>query len=84
MSRIYSLATQNLIYLGEDDGVAARAYAAIEVVLEDMRGLTNDFTSTFDILLEKSTGASHYAKEGFSAEVYFDALEVMFKLPWFR
>lgn len=84
MSTIYRVATHNLVYLGEDDGMAARGVNAIQYIVNDMRTATAEFTQLFQTIYDGATGASFYSHEDFGADVDFEALEALFGLQWFR
>jgi hypothetical protein len=84
MSTIYSSASHNLVYLGEDDGLADRGVKAVQYLIDDMRITTADFTLLFQTIYDKETGASFYSAKPFSADVDFVALEALFSLHWFR
>jgi hypothetical protein len=85
MSSIYSLASRNLVYLGEDEaGLAERAIHSLQKLLSEMRAATSDFTSLFPVLNEEETGLRLYSDQGFQSDVDFDALVGLFALPWFQ
>jgi hypothetical protein len=84
MSTIYRIARHNLIYLGEDDGLADRGVKAIQYLVNDMRAATGDLTSLSETILDKATGSRVYSNKGFGADVDFEALEALFGFHWFR
>ncbi|CAN9413551.1 unnamed protein product [Alternaria alternata] len=83
MSTVYSGGMRNLIYLGEDDGMAERCVKAVQDVLTDIRTATHDFTM-LDQTIFAQKNILMQSHEGFSEDIDFEALEVLFSLDWFR
>jgi hypothetical protein len=75
---------RNLIYLGEDDGMAERGVKAVQDVVTDMRTATNDLTMLAQTIFVSETGAYMISDEEFSEDIDFEALEALFSLYWFR
>ncbi|CAN9337341.1 unnamed protein product, partial [Alternaria alternata] len=84
MSTVYCGGIRNLIYLGEDGGMARRGVKAVQDVFTDMRTETANLTLLHQTIYAEGTGARLVSKEGFSKGVDFEALEVLFSLAWFR
>jgi hypothetical protein len=84
MSTVYRSGMRNLIYLGEDDGMAERGVKAVQGVVTDMRTAINDLTMLAQTIFVKETGAHVTSAEGFNENIDFEALEVFFGLKWFR
>lgn len=84
MSLIYRTAMHNLIYLGENDGMAERGVKAIQNVVNDMRTATADLTLLSQTIYDEETSTSLYSTEAFNVDVDFEALEALFSLHWFR
>jgi hypothetical protein len=74
----------NLIYLGENDGMAERGVKAIQNVVNDMRTATVDLTLLSQTIYDEETSTSLYSTEAFNVDVDFEALEALFSLHWFR
>jgi hypothetical protein len=74
---------RNLVYLGEDEGMAERGLEAVRDVITDMRTATNDFT-TLAQTINSEMGVPLISKEDFIEDIDFEALEVLFNLEWFR
>ncbi|KAF7672699.1 hypothetical protein GT037_009200 [Alternaria burnsii] len=84
MSTVYRAGMRNLVYLGEDDGMAERGVKAVQDVVADMRTATNDLTMLAQTIFVEHTGEHLTSDEGFSEDIDFEALEVFFSLEWFR
>ncbi|RYN89408.1 hypothetical protein AA0119_g11369 [Alternaria tenuissima] len=84
MSTVYRGGMRNLIYLGEDDGMAERGVKALQDVVTDMRTATNDLTTLGQTIFVVETGGGVSSDEGFSEYIDFQGLEVLFSLNWFR
>ncbi|KAI4640794.1 hypothetical protein J4E93_008386 [Alternaria ventricosa] len=85
MGTVYSTAKHNLVYLGEDDdNMADRGMKALEVVADDMRAATADFTLVWETIRNENTGVIVSSNEPFSADVDFESLEALFNHHWFR
>jgi hypothetical protein len=84
MSTIYRAGRHNLVYLGEDDGLADRGVKAIQYLVNDMRAATADLTSLSETIFDKALGSRIYSNKGFGANVDFEALEALFSFHWFR
>jgi hypothetical protein len=85
MSDVYSIATQNLVYLGKDDaGIAEQALESVQLIVSEMRAATNDFELLYQALYDEATGGQHYSDEKLSPNVNFEALRSLLDLPWFR
>ncbi|KAI4678948.1 uncharacterized protein J4E88_006236 [Alternaria novae-zelandiae] len=85
MATVYSTAKHNLVYLGEDDeDMADRGMKALEVVADDMRAATADFTLVWETIRNENSGAIVSSNEPFSADVDFESLEALFNHHWFR
>ena len=83
MSTVYCGGMRNLVYLGEDEGMAERGLEAVRDVITDMRTATNDFT-TLAQTINSEMGVPLISKEDFIEDIDFEALEVLFNLEWFR
>ncbi|CAN9216570.1 unnamed protein product [Alternaria alternata] len=84
MSTVYRSGLRNLVYLGEDDGMAERGVKALQDVMTDMRTATANFTLLRQTVYAQGTDANLLSNKGFSEEVDFEALEILFNLKWFR
>jgi len=85
MATVYSTAKHNLVYLGEDDDdMTVRGIKALEVVVDDMRAATADFTLVWEPICNHESGAWLISNQPFSASVDFEALEALFSQHWFR
>jgi hypothetical protein len=84
MSTVYRVAKHNLIYLGEDEGMAERGVKAVQYVVDDMRAATADLTLSCQTMFDEATGAELYSNEGFGADIDFEALKALFSCHWFR
>ncbi|CAN9366844.1 unnamed protein product [Alternaria alternata] len=84
MSTVYRSGIRNLVYLGEDDGMARRGVKAIQDVVTDMRTATADMTLLSQTIHAKGIGSILASNEGFSEDVDFEALEALFSISWFR
>ncbi|KAB2100480.1 hypothetical protein AG0111_0g11323 [Alternaria gaisen] len=84
MSAVYRAGMRNLVYLGEDDGMAERGVKTVQDVVTDMRTATNDLTMLAQTIFVKETGAHVTSAEGFNQDIDFEALDVFFGLEWFR
>jgi hypothetical protein len=84
MSTIYSRASQNLVYLGEDNtAVAERAIENVRLVYTEMRIATNNFESLLEILYDQASEMRVVSNEDIRVDVDFAALESLFSLAWF-
>jgi hypothetical protein len=84
MSAVYRGAMRNLIYLGEDDGMARRSVKAVQDVITDMRTATADLTMLSATIFPGGRGILVASNEGFGQDIDFEALESLFSLSWFR
>jgi hypothetical protein len=85
MATVYCTASQNLVYLGEDDDkMAERGVKAMQDVVNDMRAATADFTWLHQTLRDGKNGAVLCSNEAFSTNIDFEALGALFSLDWFR
>ena len=86
MSTIYSLCTRNLVYLGrtEDRPLATRAVQSIRNLVADMRDETVEFSRVREVLYHQDTLENRFSDKSFANHVCFEALEHLFRLPWFR
>jgi hypothetical protein len=84
MSMIFRAGRHNLVYLGEDDGLADRGVKAIQCIVNDMRAATADLNLLVETIWDEATGTFFWSNEGFSVDVDFEALEALFSLQWFR
>lgn len=84
MSTVYSQATRNLVYLGEDiDGLAKRALQCVSQIVNEIRITSKDLTSLAGTTYDPDTGALFLSQEDFTFDVDFEALEGLFRQPWF-
>ncbi|KAH8632799.1 hypothetical protein IG631_11433 [Alternaria alternata] len=84
MSTVYRGGMRNLIYLGEDDGMAERGVKAVQDVVTDMHTATANLTLLLQTMYAEVTDAVLTSNEGFSKGVDFEALVALFSLSWFR
>jgi hypothetical protein len=84
MSTVYRGGMRNLVYLGEDDGMAERGVKAVQDVVTDMRTTTNDLTLLAQTIVNWETGVYLFSNEEMSKDVDSEALETLFNFEWFR
>ncbi|KAK3067912.1 hypothetical protein LTR53_014924 [Teratosphaeriaceae sp. CCFEE 6253] len=88
MADVYSQAEQALIWLGEDEGNAAAAVAAIQPVLDQCRRETDDFKHLTNTLFHFPEAGGYALRLGSDSETLpgdldWDTIVDFFSIPWF-
>jgi hypothetical protein len=84
MSTVYRSGMRNLIYLGEDDGMARRGVKALQDVITEMRTATANLTLLRQTMYAEGMDAILKSNKGFSEGVDFETLLALFSLSWVR
>ena len=82
MGDVYFQGQRCLIYLGEDEGIAHEASKAIDIVLDDAREMTDDFTKWQDFIGRDKMETRSQTPP--SCKPDWEVLEKFYGRPWFR
>jgi hypothetical protein len=75
---------RNLIYLGEDAGMARRGVKALQDVITEMRTATANLTLLRQTMYAEGMDAILKSNKRFSKGVDFETLLALFSLSWVR
>ena len=84
MGDVYRLSMGNLIYLGEDDGTAARARLDFENLLQEVRESTDGFRTFLDTVFDRDNHEWRETNSTLSTRIDCDALVSFYSRSWFE